>query len=148
MSRARLEDEKVSTHCSADARWARLQLNNEPSRSYMYAVASVASIQVVAVFERDCRVPASGRGLSDDSGHAPSVWEQSPAYFSKILITYFSYLAGFLSFRFGWVVNNTFFCCVTNSEHILISLYMDFKETKAKTGYRNSVLWGNLKKEY
>jgi len=31
----------------------------------------------------------------------------------------FMYLLAFLSFKFGWVANNTFFCGVTNSERIL-----------------------------
>jgi len=35
------------------------------------------------------------------------------------LIAYFMYLPAFLSFKFGWVANNTFFCGVTNSEQIL-----------------------------
>ncbi len=32
----------------------------------------------------------------------------------------------FLAFKFGWVVNNTFFCGVTNSEHIF---NIDFTRT-------------------
>jgi len=35
------------------------------------------------------------------------------------LIAYFMYLPAFLSFKFGWVANNTFFCGVTNSEPII-----------------------------
>ncbi len=42
---------------------------------------------------------------------------ENTAYFFKILIPYFIYLAVFLAFKFGWVVNNTFFFGVTNSEH-------------------------------
>ncbi len=33
--------------------------------------------------------------------------------------TLFYLLAIFLAFKFGWVANNTFFCGVTNSEHII-----------------------------
>ncbi len=44
------------------------------------------------------------------------------AYFFKILIPYLIYLA----FKFGWVVNNTFFCGVTNSEH---TFNIDFTRT-------------------
>jgi len=36
------------------------------------------------------------------------------------------YLLAFLSFKFGWVANNTFFCGVTILEH---TLNLDFTET-------------------
>ncbi len=51
---------------------------------------------------------------------------ENTAYFFKILIPYFIYLAVFLAFKFGWVVNNTFFCGVTNSEH---TFNIDFTRT-------------------
>ncbi len=51
---------------------------------------------------------------------------ENTAYFFKILIAYFIYLAVFLAFKFGWVVNNTFFCGVTNSEH---TFNIDFTRT-------------------
>ncbi len=76
--------------------------------------------------ERDGSFPASGRGFSAASGYAPSVWEH------RILLIFsrFWYLIlftwrVFLALKFGWVVNNTFFCGVTNSEHTFI----DFTRT-------------------
>ncbi len=53
---------------------------------------------------------------------------ENTAYFFKILIPYFINLAFFLAFKFGCVVNNTFFCGVTNSEH---TFNIDFTWTYA-----------------
>ncbi len=39
-------------------------------------------------------------------------------YFFKDFDTLFHLLGIFLSFKFDWVVNNAFFCGVTNTEHI------------------------------
>ncbi len=100
----------------------------------VFAVAkqpwAALAIQVVTVFESIERRPLSREWAwfqRRQRTRPQRLRADSPAYFSKILITYFSYLVVFLSFKFSWVVNNTFFCCVTNSEHILISLYTDFK---------------------
>ncbi len=52
------------------------------------------------------------------------------AYFFMILILYFIYLF-FLSFKFGWVVNKTFFCGVTKwqtQSTYLILPNVDFKQ--------------------
>ncbi len=118
---------------------ARPQVNNELARSNMYGcinpikllkVASVASIQVVAVFDGWERRTLSRHWAwfqRRQRTRPQHLRAKSPAYFSKILITYFKYLAGFLWFKFGWVVNNIFFLlCDKLRPHILIPLYTDF----------------------
>ncbi len=75
--------------------------------------------------ERDGSFPVSGRSFSATSGHAPRIWEQRillifSRFWYLILFTFFFTFiyVFFLAFKFGWVVNNTFFFSVTNSEHI------------------------------
>ncbi len=71
--------------------------------------------------ERDGSFPVSGRSFSATSGHAPRIWEQRILLiFSRFwyLILFTFIYVFFLAFKFGWVVNNTFFFSVTNSEHI------------------------------
>ncbi len=55
---------------------------------------------------------------------APPV-DTPPAYFFKIFIPYFIYMAGFFSIQI-WLVDNTFFYGVTNSEH---TFNIDFTQT-------------------
>ncbi len=66
-----------------------------------------------------------------------SLRAENTAYFFKILIPYFINLAFFLAFKFGWVVNNTFFCGVTNSEH---TFNIDFTQTYAHVFRRTATV--------
>jgi len=45
------------------------------------------------------------------------------------------YLSAFLSFKFGWVANNTFFCGVTNSEQ------NNFDFTGTLINFRQSIVY-------
>ncbi len=97
--------------------------------------------------ERDGRCSASGHGFSPTSVHTPSIWEQRillifSRFWYLILFTWWFFLA----FKFGWVVNNTFFYGVTNSEHTFTWTLKEHHRLKVKL-FSCKVNYNNLRRK-